>query len=175
MVTVLYRRNRAIITIAEEFKNNGGSTLRDKIDSIYNKLENFEKSLALINGRTLTIMTIIGEGNEAPGLFETDVDGNCVFVTKKWTEMTGLTLEEAEGNGWINAIHPEDREKVFNAWKLSTQNYIKFDMCYRIVNNITDKVTKVRGYTVPVKDSEHYVVRYVGAIFPCDDERCGCK
>ena len=34
---------------------------------------------------------------EPIGIFETDEDGNCLFVNKRWQEIAGMTEEEAMG------------------------------------------------------------------------------
>ena len=35
------------------------------------------------------------------GIFRTDVQGNYVYVNERWCEITGLTPEEAYGEGWV--------------------------------------------------------------------------
>jgi PAS domain S-box-containing protein len=46
------------------------------------------------------------------GVFRTDVDGFCLYANRKWLGMTGLTFAQAEGKGWMKALHPEDRDIV---------------------------------------------------------------
>jgi PAS domain S-box-containing protein len=51
-------------------------------------------------------------------MWVTDADGACVYLNRRWYEFTGQTREEAEGLGWLDATHPEDRaeaERVFLA------------------------------------------------------------
>jgi len=55
--------------------------------------------------------------NVLVGLFRTDPLGNCLYVNHQWSEMTGLKIEQAAGYGWIEIIHPEDRQWVDTAWK----------------------------------------------------------
>ncbi len=47
------------------------------------------------------------------GIYMTDKDGRCTFVNEAWCMMAGMEPEEAYGDGWINAIHPNDREHIF--------------------------------------------------------------
>ncbi|MGI8504756.1 MAG: PAS domain S-box protein [Hassallia sp.] len=49
-------------------------------------------------------------------IFHTDAENNCLYINKRWTEMTGHPLEEALGSGWISALDPDDRHLVFAAW-----------------------------------------------------------
>jgi PAS domain-containing protein len=42
------------------------------------------------------------------------------------SEMTGLSPDEAKGQGWGRALHPEDRERVFQAWHRAAQTREEF-------------------------------------------------
>jgi PAS domain S-box-containing protein len=50
------------------------------------------------------------------GIFSTDTAGRTVFVNRRWCEIAGLTPEQAVGDGWKRALHPEDRARVADAW-----------------------------------------------------------
>src|SRR5262245_5492604 len=55
------------------------------------------------------------------GIFQTNSEGDCLFVNERWSEIAGLSPEEASGRGWIEALHPEDRERVFAEWYQAAQ------------------------------------------------------
>ena len=42
-------------------------------------------------------------------------DGSSTFVNRRWTEYTGLSLDETIGEGWLRALHPEDIERHVDA------------------------------------------------------------
>ena len=44
-------------------------------------------------------------------------DGHCNFLSQGWLDFTGLTLEEARGWGWADAIHLEDRDALLQHWQ----------------------------------------------------------
>jgi PAS domain S-box-containing protein len=52
------------------------------------------------------------------GIFEAGTDGGCTYVNPKLSEIAGIRLESALGDGWFNAIHPEDRDAVSEHWRL---------------------------------------------------------
>ena len=56
------------------------------------------------------------------GIFRTDENSKCVYVNEKWREFAGMTMEEAQGDNWINAIHPEDRQHVSEALQVCNDN-----------------------------------------------------
>jgi len=43
-------------------------------------------------------------------------DGSAEFVNRRWSEYTGLTLEQARGFGWHAAIWPEDLPRLDEYW-----------------------------------------------------------
>ena len=45
-----------------------------------------------------------------------DLHGQVDWINRHWEDVTGLTLAESRGAGWLAAVHPEDRESVANAW-----------------------------------------------------------
>lgn len=50
------------------------------------------------------------------GIYLTDANGHCLYVNEEWTHITGLSAPQSLGEGWANAIHPEDRSAVCKAW-----------------------------------------------------------
>jgi two-component system, cell cycle sensor histidine kinase and response regulator CckA len=50
------------------------------------------------------------------GIFSADPAGRTRFVNRRWCEIAGLTPEQAMGDGWQAALHPEDRERVIKGW-----------------------------------------------------------
>ncbi|MBZ9728272.1 PAS domain-containing sensor histidine kinase [Salegentibacter sp. JZCK2] len=42
----------------------------------------------------------------------TDINGQSVFLNKNWYSYTGQGQKAAEGMGWLDAIHPEDRKQA---------------------------------------------------------------
>ncbi len=50
------------------------------------------------------------------GIFQTAPDGACQYVNHRWSVMSGLTPEQAQGSGWVEAVHPDDRESTGREW-----------------------------------------------------------
>lgn len=45
-----------------------------------------------------------------------DAEGKVDSVNWYWEELTGRSLEASRGDGWLAAVHPEDREQFETAW-----------------------------------------------------------
>ena len=51
------------------------------------------------------------------GVLLMDADGACSYANPSWLELSGLLPEQARGDGWWDAVHPDDRERVSEAWE----------------------------------------------------------
>lgn len=65
-------------------------------------------------------------------IYEKDPSGNCTFVNDTYTRLTGLKPKDALGQGWVNALHPEDRDSVLQAWQEAMQSKKSLNSIYRI-------------------------------------------
>lgn len=97
------------------------------------------------------------------GIFLTDATGYTVYVNPRWCEITGLTIEDALGNGWMSAVVPEDREWLEKGWSSATEESNSSTVEYRFLR-ADGSVTWVLGQAIPEIDSENNVVGYVGTI-----------
>ena len=60
------------------------------------------------------------------GIFHTDAQSCCLYVNNRWCEITGISLSQAMGDGWMRAIHPEDRTRVQTSWYRCSQENLPF-------------------------------------------------
>ena len=59
-------------------------------------------------------------------------DGEMLEDSAEWRWITGQTVEEFLGNGWLDSIHPEDRERVERDWRESLRTGRIFDDRFRM-------------------------------------------
>jgi PAS domain S-box-containing protein len=59
-------------------------------------------------------------------------DGYCTYLNKHWYDFTGQTQEEAEGFGWLNATHPDDKEEAAQKFIQATEKREPYYMLYRL-------------------------------------------
>ncbi|MEM5383353.1 PAS domain-containing protein [Paraburkholderia phymatum] len=53
-----------------------------------------------------------------PGLVWTALpDGRIEFVNRRWCEYTGLSVEQASGEGWQTAFHPDELRALVETWR----------------------------------------------------------
>lgn len=97
------------------------------------------------------------------GIFRTDAVGNCIYVNKRWCQIAGLLPEEAMGEGWLQGLHPDDRDRVYQEWYDAAQENRPFDLEYRFQNR-EGKITWCYGQAVAERDFNGEILGYVGTI-----------
>lgn len=65
-------------------------------------------------------------------LWITDINGSCTYLSKQWYELTGQTVEEGLGFGWLEATHPDDKEAASIAFNEAHINHTYFMVEYRL-------------------------------------------
>jgi PAS domain S-box-containing protein len=109
--------------------------------------------------------------NNAPvGIFQTDPQGFCIYVNPQWLNITGMDYEDALGMGWVNLLHPQDKERVFEDWNYSFKNDISFASEYRFINK-QNQVIWVSGSGVTIKDEQGKTVSYFGTIMDITQQK----
>lgn len=146
--------------IAEEFSKNGGSSLRDAIDRIEASV------LAIGDGQFVLRQQVRASWSMMQiGVGEADATGACIFVNPYWSQITGVPLDRALGNGWINAVHEDDRDEVFEEWRQAVAQHRDFDMNHRY-RHPDGRVVEVHARTQQIHDAEGKLLGYVATITP---------
>ncbi len=104
------------------------------------------------------------------GIFRTDVEGNCLYVNDRWCQIAGIRFEEAAGFGWINSIHPSDRELVEAEWNASIRECRPYQLEYRF-QNPAGQITWAYGQAVAEHNEAGEIIGYVGTITDISDRK----
>jgi PAS domain S-box-containing protein len=59
-------------------------------------------------------------------------DGPCDFLSAQWQAYTGLDEESQLGFGWLEQVHPDDRERLMARWTESVSRRGTFSVEFRI-------------------------------------------
>ncbi|GBO56107.1 circadian input kinase A [Pseudanabaena sp. lw0831] len=104
------------------------------------------------------------------GICRTDELGNCIYVNDRWCQIAGLTPSEAEDLGWINGIHPSDRELLSREWNDSIQENRPFKLEYRF-QNLSGRITWAYAEAVAESDESGKVIGYIATITDISDRK----
>jgi PAS domain S-box-containing protein len=89
-------------------------------------------------------------------------DGEFIFVNERFCELSGLAEHELRTDGWVNAVHPEDRDLVRHLWDSSHPSFGgKQEYRYVLLDGTIRWVT---GETVPFISHNGKSLTYVHTI-----------
>jgi PAS domain S-box-containing protein len=102
--------------------------------------------------------------SQAPvGIFMSNAAGDTIFVNDSWCAMAGLTSEQARGEGWTTAIHPDDRERVLHQWLQAVDTGVSSDADFRFIRP-DGTITWLQGNAVPLHIAGGDLIGYIGTI-----------
>jgi PAS domain S-box-containing protein len=65
-------------------------------------------------------------------LWVTETDGRCTYLSRGWHQFTGQTDDEGLGYGWLDAVHPEDREVARQTFLSANAAQQPFELEHRL-------------------------------------------
>lgn len=102
--------------------------------------------------------------DEAPlGIYETDANGRCTYTNRHYRELCGQRESALLDDGWIEAVHPDDRPRVATAWKRLVADGVEGRLEYRLVGS-DNRVVAVESRAAAVRDGVGDVVGFVGCL-----------
>ena len=91
----------------------------------------------------------------------TNAAGEVEYFNRRWTEYTGLAIDQSLGNAWGEVLHPDDAAKAFELWKQAVRSGKDFENEHRFRRH--DGIHRwqlARG--IPIRDDSGNVVRWFG-------------
>jgi PAS domain S-box-containing protein len=109
-----------------------------------------------------------GFADTAPAmLWVADPSGGCTFLSRAWYAFTGQAEEAALGRGWLEAVHPEDRDTADASFLAAEARQEPFAIDYRLRR--ADGVYRwAIDAGAPHFDTEGNFIGYVGSVFDID-------
>jgi PAS domain S-box-containing protein len=73
-------------------------------------------------------------GESSPdGVFLADTAGQWVYCNSQWSKISGRSTDDSVREGWVQAIHEEDRPRVLAAWSKCLFDHTEFSQEFRLV------------------------------------------
>ena len=93
------------------------------------------------------------------GIMQTDAEGCCTFANRTLRDMAGISAADAEGHGWLSAIHPDDRNHISASWHDAKMAGAAFDAVFSFGRD--DSRVIVHAHAIPLKDDRSGVTGYI--------------
>lgn len=105
-------------------------TVRKGIEEALRNSENHNRNLMSLNPHVLWVLNAQGE---------------VIDASPRWQEITGQSVEDALGNGWLDSLHPDDVHPTVTAIQRSIASRLSIDVMYRVRDKGRWKWMRSRG------------------------------
>ena len=104
------------------------------------------------------------------GIYHADRSGRCLYVNEAWCRITGLTLDDAVGGGWVRSLHPDDVDAVWQAWRRFISEEESFHLGFRFVAP-DGAVRHVISRASRLTDEQGVMIGAIGTVLDVTSER----
>ncbi|SFH11245.1 response regulator [Methylobacterium gossipiicola] len=94
-------------------------------------------------------------------VWTTTPEGSFEVTPSEWTRFTGQTPQAAAGAGWLEAIHPDDRERTNATWLKAVESLSAYEIEHRIRRH--DGIWRIMAArAVPILEENGSIREWVG-------------
>jgi PAS domain S-box-containing protein len=97
------------------------------------------------------------------GLYLCDRHQDCIYINDKCSEFIGIPPDKCIKKEWINCIHPEDREYVWQRWLDFLAGKCPFQLEYRFLHS-DGKIIWVYAQTILETDENGEIIGSLGTL-----------
>ncbi|MBF1999196.1 MAG: PAS domain S-box protein [Synechococcales cyanobacterium M58_A2018_015] len=97
--------------------------------------------------------------------------GQCDYVNQRLCDYTGLTPEQAHGLGWLEIVHPQDRDRSYAIWMQAVQSGNSYTCEYRLRRSSDHSYRWHLARGVPLHDANGHVVKWFGTCTDIHDQK----
>ena len=96
--------------------------------------------------------------------------GNWTWASPQWLSFTGHSQAQTHGRGWLDAVHPEDRDHALAAWEAAIPAG-SLDVEFRVHRVADGAFLWHRTRSMPVRNEAGEVVEWLGSTTDVQDLR----
>ena len=101
-------------------------------------------------------------------------DGQLNWFNDRVFEYSGMSVESLNGHGWVDMVHPDDRNIAAGRWAAALQSGETYQTEFRLKRS--DGAYRWHlARALPIRDSRGQIDRWIGTNTDIDDERCAAQ
>ncbi|WP_192804917.1 PAS domain-containing hybrid sensor histidine kinase/response regulator [Noviherbaspirillum aerium] len=94
-------------------------------------------------------------------VWRSEADGKVLADSPSWRAFTGQTYDESKGYGWLEALHPDDRERSRRLWEQCIADKTLYETEYR-VRRIDGEYRWTAVRAVPIVNADGTLREWIG-------------
>ena len=159
----LYRKTRQLETLNRELEQR----VLDRTEELAGKAELLLQLNMELVGKNQELDAII---HTAPDIiFSRQADGSRDYISDRFYEFTGAAAGSANDFGWLDYVHPDDKQKAMADWLLCVESGANYEAEYRIQAK-DGNYRWFRARAVPLQ-SDGKIVRWYGICSDIHDSK----
>ena len=104
------------------------------------------------------------------GIFRMDLTGRCTYINQRGAHLLGVSISDALGSDWAQALHPDDRDRVMRQWQETIAAETRFTVEARRLT--TDQsVAWFLAQAEPERNDAGRIISYIGSLVDITDRR----
>jgi PAS domain S-box-containing protein len=98
-------------------------------------------------------------------------DGYLDYYNERWYEFTGFSREDSGENLWKRIVHPDDLQRVGEAWREALKSGNPYTIECRLWDQTEKRWRWFLGRALPIRDAEGNVAKWFGSSTDIDDQK----
>ncbi|GHO47551.1 PAS domain-containing sensor histidine kinase [Ktedonospora formicarum] len=98
-------------------------------------------------------------------------DGSAEYANPRWCDYTGMTFEQYQGYGWLQAIHPDDQQRILAEWQSAVLAGKPYEGEQRLRSSTTGDYRWFLARGAPFKDAQGTILKYFGTSTDIDEQK----
>jgi len=103
-------------------------------------------------------------------IFSRQADGTRDYISSRFYEYTGAPAGSAVGFGWLEYLHPDDKERSLALWMRCVQSGESYESEYRILG-IDQQYRWFRARAVPLRTPDGGILKWYGTCSDIHDSK----
>lgn len=97
-------------------------------------------------------------------MWEADQQGSIIYSNAAYERLTGREFDEIQGMGWVNLVHPEDRNSTIEVWDKSIAIRKPVSVRCRMFSNDEAGWANVKLHANPCLTPDGKIIGFYGTI-----------
>src|SRR5260221_199025 len=98
-------------------------------------------------------------------------DGSSEYCNRRWCDYTGMTSKQSQGDGWLQAIHPDDYQHTLTVWRHARASGEPFEIECRLKDGKTGDYRWFLGRAMPVRDETGQIIKWFGTCTDIEEQK----
>ncbi len=162
------RREYKIDPLDRWYENHIYPGVGDRFFALYEDITERKHAERALNESERRLKTLV---QGVPQLVWRAIDGGkWTWASPQWTDYTGQAEQDSRGDGWLEPVHPFDRERILRIWREAAEGG-EFHADYRVRHAEDGCYRWFQTRATPVRDNAGAIVEWLGTSTDVDDLR----